>query len=252
MSQGFRPRSLPPSVHRAYDPDRMRLSLAFQIWIGVLPLAAQASAGVLYGKIEFPTRLPERAPPVTRAFLDRIENPFLPVRAENLSQHMVVVVEGEAKPSAPPQVTWELVGESFARPVIAVPVGSEVVIKNQSRTARTLSAVEDPKLLPLGPMNPTSTKSFRAVEAGKVFTVGDKDAPHLVGRVVVVPTQYVAYPDETGRFEVSDIPTGNYKVRIWFRTDWIKRPDDQVSVAAKGKTELNPKLRAEAFAASAR
>lgn len=230
----------------------MRLSFAFQAWIGLLPLAAQATAGVLVGKIEFPTRLPERAPPSTRAFLDRIENPFLPVRGENLTQHMVIVVEGEAKPASPPQVIWELVGETFARPVIAVPVGSEVVIKNQSRTARTLTAAEDPKLLPLGPTNPTATKSVRVTEAGKVFTLGDKDAPHLVGRMVVVATPYVAYPDETGRFEVADLPAGNYKVKIWFRTGWIQRPDDEVSVAAKGKTEINPKLRADAFAATAK
>ena len=218
----------------------------------MLAFAAPASAGVLYGKIEFPARLPERAPPATRAFLDRIENPFLPVRAEPFTRDMVVVAEGETKPAAPAQVIWELVGESFARPVIAVPVGAEVVIKNQSRTARTLAAAEDPKLLPLGPMNPTATKSFRAAEAGKSFTVGDKDAPHLVGRMVIVPTQYVAYPDESGRFEVADIPTGNYKVKIWFRTGWVQRPDDEISVAAKGKTELNPKLRADAFAAPAK
>jgi len=230
----------------------MRLPFAFQAWTGMLAFAAPASAGVLYGKIEFPARLPERAPPATRAFLDRIENPFLPVRAEPFTRDMVVVAEGETKPAAPAQVIWELVGESFARPVIAVPVGAEVVIKNQSRTARTLAAAEDPKLLPLGPMNPTATKSFRAAEAGKSFTVGDKDAPHLVGRMVIVPTQYVAYPDESGRFEVADIPTGNYKVKIWFRTGWVQRPDDEISVAAKGKTELNPKLRADAFAAPAK
>lgn len=225
---------------------------AFVAWLGLLPFAVQANGGVLYGKIEFPARLPERAPPTTKAFLDRTENPFLPVRSENVAQQMVIVAEGDAKPTSPPQVTWDLVGESFARPVIAAPIGAEVVIKNQSRTSRTLTAAEDPKLLPLGPVNPTATKSFRAVEADKVFTISDKDAPHLVGRLVVVPSQYIAYPDETGRFEIADIPPGSYKVKIWFRTGWINRSADEVAVAAKGKTELNPKLRADAFTAAAK
>ena len=149
-------------------------------------------------------------------------------------------------------LTLELVGESFSRPVIAAPIGAEVVIKNQSKTSRTLVATEDPKLIPLGPMNPTATKSFRVTEGGKVFTIGDKDAPHLIGRVIVVPSQYIAYPDDSGRYEISDVPMGTYKVRIWYGTGWLKKPDDQVTVAAKGKTELNPKLRADAFAAAAK
>lgn len=228
----------------------MRVYLVVLAWLGLLLVVAGADAGVLYGKIELPARLPERAAPASKAFLDRIENPFLPVQSENLMQHMVVVAEGEAKPESPPQVTWELVGESFSRPVIAAPLGAEVVIKNQSRASRTLAAAEDPKLLPLGPMNPTATKSFRVTEANKVFTIGDKDAPHLIGRVVVVPSQYIAYPDESGRFEISEVPAGTYKVKIWYRTGWLQKQDDQVTVAAKAKTELNPKLRADTLTAA--
>lgn len=251
-TQRFRPRSLLPSARRAYDQVRMRAYLVVLAWLWHPVFVAGANAGVLHGKIELPARLPDRAPPASKAFLDRIENPFLPVRTENIVQQLVVVVEGDAKPAAPPQVTWNLVGESFGRSVIAAPVGAEVVIKNQSRTSRTLTAAEDPKLLPLGPINPTATKSFRVTEANKVFTIGDKDAPHLIGRVVVVASQYIAYPDESGRYDIPDVPAGTYKVRIWFRTGWLQKPDDQVAVAAKGKTELNLKLPADAFAAKAK
>jgi len=230
----------------------MRVYLVMLGCLGQLAFVAAVDAGVLSGKIELPARLPERAAPASKGFLDRIENPFLPVQSENIVQQLVVVAEGEAKPVAPPQVTWDLVGESFARSVIAAPIGAEVVIKNQSRTSRTLTAAEDPKLLPLGPINPTATKSFRVTEAGKVFTIRDKDAPHLIGRVIVVPSQYIAYPDESGRYEIPDVPAGTYKVKIWYRAGWLQKPDDQVNVAAKGKTELNLKLPADAFAAPAK
>lgn len=222
----------------------MRMLRAFVAWVGLVPVSA--GAGTLYGKIELPAT-PERPPPVTKGFLDRVENPLAPVRGVDVTRQMVIVVEGEEKPVSPPQINWDLAGESFSRPVIAVPAGAEVVIKDTSKTARTLVAKEDPKLIPQGPINPTGTKSFRLNDVGKVFTVGDKDAPHLVGKIVVVNTQFIAYPDESGRYEIGDIPAGSYKLKIWYRDGWIARDDDNVTVTAKGKTDFNPKLPAGAF-----
>jgi hypothetical protein len=222
----------------------MRMLRAFVAWVGLVPVSAVA--GTLYGKVELPAA-PERPPAATKGFLDRVENPLAPVRALDVTRQMVIVVEGEEKPVSPPQINWDLAGESFSRPVIAVPAGAEVVIKDTSRTARTLVAKEDAKLIPQGPINPTGTKSFRVNEVGKVFTIGDKDAPHLVGKLVVVNTQFIAYPDESGRFEIADIPAGSYKLKIWYRDGWITRDDDSVNVTAKGKTDFNPKVPAGAF-----
>ena len=50
-----------------------------------------------------------------------------------------------------------------------------------------------------------------------------------------------------GRFEINDIPPGSYKLKIWYHDAWIKRDDDSVTVAAKGKTDFNPKLPAGVF-----
>lgn len=205
-----------------------------------IALGGAAHAGTLIGKLELPPP-PERPAPATRGFLERAENPLATVRPYNPTTQLVIVVEGDEKPVSPPQVNWELVGESFSRPIVAAPAGAEVVIKNVSRTARTLVALEDPKLL-VGVINPTGPKSFRVTEAGKVFTITDRDAPHLKGKVVVVNTQYIAYPDEAGKFEITDIPPGNYKLRIWYRDNWLERADDAVDVATKGRSDFNPKI----------
>jgi polysaccharide lyase family 4-like protein len=228
----------------------MHMQRATWMWLGllVLGLGAPAGAGTIVGKLELPQQLPPAAPPATRGFLDRSENPFAPVRTIDLTRQLVIVVEGDEKPVSPPQITWDLVGESFGRPVVAVPAGSEVVIRNTSKVPRTLVAKENPKLFDPGPLNPQGTKSFRAADPGKTFTVGDKDAPHLVGRIVVVNTQYVAYPDESGHFQIDAVPPGSYKVKIWYRDGWLQRPDDDVVVTAKGKTDFNPKVAAGAFA----
>jgi len=216
-----------------------------------LPIAT-ASAGNVIGKLEVPAGAVERPAPPIKGFLERVENPLAPVKPFSPASQMVVVLEGDEKPVSPPQVVIELQGESFNRRAVAVPAGAEVVIKNVSKISRTLVAAEDPKLIPQGPINPTGPKSFRATEVGKVYTIGDKDAPHLKLKIVVVNTQYVGYPDETGKFEIDNVPAGSYKVKLWYGDKWLARDDDSVNVPAKGKIDVNPKIAAAAFGAPAK
>jgi hypothetical protein len=213
------------------------------ILTGLIAAAAPvtADAGTLIGKVELPAP-PERPAPASRGFLDRVENSLAPVKPYSVTNQLVIVLEGGETAMAPPQVTWDLVGESFARPVIAAAAGAEIVIRNSTKTARTLSAKEDGKLIPAGPINPKGTKSFRASDAGKVYTISDSDSPHLRGTLVVVTTTYVGYPDEGGTFEINDVPAGSYRLRIWYRDHWLDRPDDAVEIKAKGKTDVNPKV----------
>ena len=216
-------------------------------WLVLVSLPAVASAGVLLGKLDLP-KAPDHPPMATHGFLDRVENPLAPLRPVDVTRQMVIVLEGDEKPAAPPEVNWELVGDSFAPEVVAAPAGAEVIIKDVTQQARTLVAKEDPKLVPAGPINPGGTKSFRPQQAGKLYTIGDPDAPHLIGRLIVVDTPFVAYPDETGHFEFADVPPGAYKLRIWYAGGWLARPDDAVTVSARGKTTFNPKIAAGAFA----
>lgn len=235
--------------------DRLGMLRATLAWLVVLlPLSgvvAAAPAPSLTGKLELPSTLPERPPLTVKGFLDRTENQLAPVKPVTPTSQMIVVLEGDEKPVSPPQVVVELLGETFSRKVVAAPAGAEVVIKNMSKTARTLTAAEDPKLVPQGPINPTGPKSFRVTDAGKVYSIGDKDAPHLTLKIVTINTPYYAYPDETGHFTIDGLPAGNYKLKVWYGNGWIDRPDDAVEVGAKGKTEFNPKIPASAFAAPA-
>jgi hypothetical protein len=222
------------------------INRALVAWVVLLPLASPASAGVVSGKLDLPEV--EHPPLAAKGFLDRTENALAPVKPASAAPQMVVVLEGADKPVSPPQVVVDLLGETFSKKVVAAPAGAEVVIKNVSKTARTLVAAEDAKLIPQGPINPTGPKSFRVDNPGKVYTIGDKDAPHLKLKVVVVNTPYVGYPDETGRFQIENVPAGAYKVKVWYQDDWIALGDGaSVDVGAKGKTELNPKIPAAAL-----
>jgi hypothetical protein len=217
----------------------------------LLSFVATAHAGTVTGRLDLPSA-PPRPPLAVKGFLDRVENPLAPVKPVSLAQDMVIVLEGGEVPMSPPQVVVELLGESFSRHVVAAPAGAEVLIKNVSKTARTLVAAEDPKLVPQGPINPTGPKSFRVSDAGKVYTIGDKDAPHLKLKVVVVSSQNIGYPDDSGRFEIDNVPAGSYKVKVWYRDGWVSRDDETITVGAKGKTDVNPKIPASAVAPAAK
>ena len=216
----------------------MKLPLAFAV-VGVL--AAVSEAGTVVGKIELPPA-PERPAVVNKGFLDRVDNPLAPVKGMNVTAQMIVVLEQDGGTVASPAaVNWDLAGESLSRPVIGAPVGAEVVIKNTSKTARNLSAAEDPKLLPAGPLNPTGNKSFRPTEP-KIYTISDKDTPHLRGVLVVVNTKYIANVDAAGKFDFGDVAEGQYKLRVFYKSGWIEKPDDAVNVGSKGKTEVSVKV----------
>ena len=206
--------------------------------MGLSPIA---HAGQVVGKLELPGA-PDRAPVETRGFLDRAENALAPVRPVSITPYLLVALEatGGARPTAPPQVIWDLVGDSFAKPVIGVPVGTEVSIKNVSRIARTLVAAGDATLIQGGPINPTGSKSIRVTEP-KIFTISDPDAPYLKGRLVVVNTAYLSSVDEAGKFEIADVPEGSYKLRVFYKDAWLDGETD-VKVGPKGKTDVNPKV----------
>jgi hypothetical protein len=218
--------------------------------VGVIATFADPSvAGTVVGKLELPAP-PERGPEIAKGFLDRSENPLAEIKKVNIAPYFVVVLEGEARPdAAPAEVTWDLAGESFARPVVAVPVGAQVVIKNTTQISRTIGAAEDPTLI-TGPLAPTGTKSFRATQPA-IYTIGDPGAPHLKGKLVVVATTHVANLDDSGRFEMTEVPDGSYKLRVFYydrgaerrggKSDWLPFSTD-VTVTPKGKTEVNAKL----------
>ena len=215
-----------------------RLGFAFIL----AALGGSALAGPVTGKLELPAA-PKLTPYPVKGFTDRVENPKKPVRDVDVGQYLLVVLEPDAKAEGGGgQVTWDLVGESFAKPVIGAPVGAEVTIKNCSACrARTLRALEDPKLIQPGPINPTGGKPFKVTSPG-IYTIGDAEATHLVGKLVVVASPFISHVEVNGaigKFEFDNVPEGTYKLRVFYKTNWLDRADDTVTVAnAKKATEI--------------
>lgn len=212
--------------------------------LAILAVAIPAEAGPVDGKLTWPPQGVPRPPARSRGFLDATENPHLPLRPHDPTPAMVVVLDGGAPAPAPvpaPQVTWDLLGDSFARPVIAVRAGTELKIRNLGRGTPILTAVGQPDLIAKKPLNPTGELTFSVGAQPRVIEIVDDSAAHLRGRILVVTSPWFTTPDATGKFTLADVPPGAYTVRVFYDTGWIERPDDKLVVEGKRST-VNPVL----------
>ncbi len=211
--------------------------------VAVSVVAVPAEAGPVDGKLVLQPGGVPRPPPRTRGFLEPIDNPHLPIKEHDPLPAMVVVLEGPAKASggAPALATWDLLGDSFSRPVIAVPVGGELRIRNLGRGTPILTAVGQPDLIARKPLNPTGEITFKVGAEPRVIEIVDETAPHLRGRVVVLASPWIALPDAAGKFAFPDVPAGTWTLRVFYGTGWIDRPDDKLTVETRRLT-INPTL----------
>ena len=204
----------------------------------------RAAAGPVEGKLVLPPAGVPRPPPRGRGFLEPIGNPHLPLKAHDPMPSMAVVLEGGAPvpPAAPPTlVTWELLGASFARPVLVVRIGTELKIRNLGRGTPILTAVGQPDLIARKPLNPTGEVSFNVGATPRLIEIVDETTPHLRGRVLVTAAAHIALPDATGKFTFADVAPGAWTVRVFYGGGWIDRPDDKITVDARRLT-INPAL----------
>jgi hypothetical protein len=197
-------------------------------------------------------------PPVRgKAFLDRIENPYIPGKAFDPLPHMVVVLEptGDTtlEKTPPPQIRWRLLGESFERPLLPVLSGTEIVIKNEGGKRAPILYVEgdDTTLMPTA-LHPDTERAFKAEKPG-LLVLRDKDTPYLTASVLVLETPYFATPNKDGTFKITGIKDGTYSAKVWYRTGWIAtgeevkpgespRPLEKEIVVKDGKASLDLEL----------
>lgn len=216
--------------------------------VAVLAMAAPAAAGTVSGKLELPPGAPDRPPVRGKAFVDRTPNPLAPVRQVNPLPAIIISLEPapttQFAPPPPAAVNWDLLGESFARPVLPVRIGGEVRIRNKGRSSPVLVAAGKPTLLIKKPLNPTAEITFiPGTEPGPIEII-DEASPHLKGRIVVMGSPFFATPNAKGEWEIPNVPEGDWVVKVWYDTGWLDRPDDKITVGEK-RTELTLKLPAK-------
>ena len=204
--------------------------------IALIAAGSAARAGTVTGKLDLP---PGGAPPLRDpGFLDRAENPHMPVKTVDPTPFLVVVLEGTPADAATGQAPWDLLGASFGKPLLPVAAGTEVVIKN-CRACREASLYVDgqPDLIQKGALNPIGTKSVKTSKPGTLI-VKDDELPSLIGRIAVFDTPYFAQPDASGKFEIKDVPNGTYTVKVWYMDHFVERGNESVTIEGKHSADL--------------
>ncbi|WP_428267948.1 hypothetical protein [Haliangium sp.] len=215
-------------------------------------IAAPAWAGDVVGSVKFePNRL-GKPPMRNQGFLPRIENPLRPVKSFDPRGWMVVVLEGgpaaEDASSPTGTIRYELVGESFVIPLLAVVAGTQVELKNLGFGAPTLSTPDQPTLLEEVVLDSASVKAFTVTEPLQPVTIRAQGSPHLQGQVVAFPHRYFSLVDERGGFEIPNVPPGQWTARVWYRDGWVKGVSESVVVGPRRSSvtvEVSPVLEVE-------
>ena len=184
-----------------------------------------------------------RPPPATRGFLDRKENPLAPLKRHGdaaARDRASTATRNRPRRRRSRGTSWAI--RSITRWSPRRPArdrSSTTRLQDRAHARRQGRRQADPARADQPERH--QDVSRRATSA-RVYTIGDSDAPHLKGVLIVVNTQFVAYPDESGQFQIPTCRPAATSCACGTATSWIDRTDDDVYVAAKGKTEINPKI----------
>lgn len=186
---------------------------------------AAPSTGTVEGDVGIPSTVEAPKPKYVGFIEQPILNPITEPRPFDPRPEVFVWLEGTAatpEAAQPPKnvVVWPLGSHSFSPPLLPVVTGSTVQLSNQGRETHLLQSADAP--VPNDPIGPGSSRDV-TVTGDKVVRVGSKDVPHLEGRIVPVKTRYYSRINRDGSFKITDVPHGDWTLRIWYRDGWITK-----------------------------
>jgi hypothetical protein len=189
-----------------------------------------ASAGDLSGQVVLPKK--RIKPPIkSQGFVKRKANPIMETQRFDPRPNIVVVLDGgpvgaEDKEPDRSGVKWRLLGESFDIPLLPIVFKTEIDLKNTGHGSPALYSPQDDDMIKPDPISPGGVRTFTVDEPGKAFELRARNTSHLVGRVIAFPHRFFARLDDNGRFEIKNVPEGNWKVKLWYKDGYLETTTD--------------------------
>ncbi|MEE9201852.1 MAG: hypothetical protein V3U31_01495 [Dehalococcoidia bacterium] len=210
---------------------------------------AVSNGGAISGKVQFGGAVPAAEKlTVTKnqdVFGDSLPMEKLIVSAGGGLKDVVVsiveIAEGKKLPTGSP--TLDNNGGLFVPPVQAVVAGATLeIINSDSVLHNTHTYLKGATVfnlaLPLEgqKLRKTLKSAGKTIESGEVKVLCDAH-DWMSAYIVVVPHPYFAVSDETGAFDIGDIPPGSYELRAWHQELGVQTA--QVTVTAGGMAEVS-------------
>ena len=205
---------------------RRKRRLRPQWWLILVPVlwmlfATVVQAGEIRGTVRIITDV---GPPMSAGLdpyagtLNSVSSGEARARRSSTPKDVVVYVEGAGtrdaarKQGKRPEL-WQI-DQSFEPHVLGVPVGATVDFPNGDMVYHNVFSYSKPKKFDLGYYGKGKSKSVTFDKPGIVQVFCDIHST-MSAYVLVVDTPFVTQPDENGDFVISNIPNGNYTVRVW-------------------------------------
>lgn len=176
------------------------------------PGGAAQAATAIRGRVEIGVPVTTRRP--TSGYPTRaVATPALAPVSE--LRNVVVYLRNAPARSVPP-VHEEIRqrNETFVPRVVAIPVGSDVDFPNDDPIYHNVFSLSRPKNFNLGRYPRGESRRVRFDKPGIVRVFCDIHS-HMSATVIVFNHPWFAVPDESGRYELPDVPPGDREVTAW-------------------------------------
>ena len=195
----------------------MRSLATFVLCSAVLALlalptsSAQQRAGV-QGRVVIDT--PSTAKRPTSAYPSRSVTAVTLAPPSEVRNVVVFLKDAPVRMIAPTHAGIRQRNETFLPRVVAVPVGSEVEFPNDDPFYHNVFSLSRSKAFNLGRYPKGQTRVVRFDKPGIVKVFCDIHS-HMSAAVMVLNHPWYAIPDDDGRFEIADVPTGDRELVAW-------------------------------------
>ncbi len=126
----------------------------------------------------------------------------------------VVYLEGQLGTSTPKSVIMDQRDQTFAPHVVAILKGSSVDFVNSDPVLHNVYAASSAKRFDLGMYGRGEHRSVQFDKPG-VVEIRCNVHPKMRAFIVVLDNKYFSTTDDQGNFQITDVPTGRYKLHAW-------------------------------------
>ena len=162
-------------------------------------------------------------------------------------ENAVVYVESDIKSSGP--LTPAMIGQrgrKFDPLVSVVQVGSEVSFPNYDSVRHQVYSFSPAKTFELKLYSGAMAKSVKFDKAGTVV-LGCNIHDFMLAFVQVVDTPYFTKSDASGKAKLTNIPDGNYQLKVWHYALAKEKEIVQQPITVKGSQSTNISLNLKPF-----
>jgi plastocyanin len=105
----------------------------------------------------------------------------------------------------------------FLPDLVVVPVGSTVSFPNMDPIFHNIFSLSHPKTFDLGSYDKGETRKVRFPTPG-IVDIYCHLHPNMAATIVVTPNRWYARPDQSGKYQIDDVPPGEYTLVAWHKS----------------------------------